>query len=295
MLRLNGLLAGTLLLSLSLATSPAHAREENQNWNKEFKVTRQPTVRIETDDARVVVHSWKDSRVTAHVEMRGRTQGLVIGRRHPLVELTQEGNEVRIRARVEGSESGILVFSSTRMEVEVWLPRESDLVIKSGDGAVNVDEVSGHIDVETQDGPLTASGLRGDIQVRSSDGRVELSDLDGSLRLETQDGRSQVRGRFDRMDVESQDGGIEADVLPGSRLHDGWSMRSQDGGIHLRLPRDLAATLDVRTQDGDLSVDLPVRVQGRVRHHELLGDLNGGGPVLRLRCNDGSIRVGAID
>ena len=293
--RLQTLVAATLLLSLPFGASPARARDENQTWNKEFKVTRQPTVRIETDDARVVVHSWKDSRVTAHVEMRGRTQGLVIGRRRPLVELTQEGNEVRIRARVEGSESGIVVFSSTRMEVEVWLPRESDLVVRSADGAVIVDAVTGRIDLETQDGPLTATGLHGDIQVRSSDGHVELNDLDGSLRLETQDGRSEVRGRFDRMDVESQDGGIEADVLPGSRLHDGWSMRSQDGGIHLRIPRDLAATLDARTQDGGLSVDLPLQVQGRARHHELVGDLNGGGPMLRLRCNDGSIRVGAID
>jgi len=289
------LLAGTLLMSLSFAPSPAEARDQDQTWNKEFKVTRQPTVRIETDDARVVVHSWKDSRVTAHVEMRGRTQGLVIGRRHPRVELTQEGNEVRIRARVEGSESGIVVFSSTRMAVEVWLPRESDLIVNSGDGAVSVDDVTGRIELQTQDGPLTASGLRGDIRVRSSDGRVELNDLDGSLRLESQDGRSEVRGRFDRIDVESQDGGIEADVLPGSRLHDTWSMRSQDGGIHLRIPKDLVLTLDARTQDGGLSVDLPVRVQGRVRHHELVGDLNGGGPVLRMRCNDGSIRVSAID
>lgn len=295
MLRHRALITAGTLLSLSFALSTADARDETKTWDREFKVTRQPTVRVEADDARVVVHSWKESRVTAHVEVLGKTQGLVIGRRRPLVEFSQQGNEVRVRARIEGSESGIVVFSSTRLAVEVWVPRESDLIVDSGDGPVTVDDVSGRIDLETKDGPLTASGLRGDIQVRSSDGRVELNDIDGALRLEVQDGRSEIRGRFDRLALESQDGGIVADVLPGSRLQDGWSLRSQDGGIRLRIPRDLAVTLDARTQDGGLSVDLPVRVQGRVRRHELVGDLNGGGPILRVRCNDGSIRVGAID
>jgi hypothetical protein len=280
---------------MSLAASPAHARSQEQTWDRDFKVTLQPTVRIETDDARVVVRSWKESRVTAHVELQGRTQGLVIGRRHPRVEITQVGNEVRVRARIEGSESGIVVFSSLRLSIEVWLPRESDLIVHSGDGAVNVEGVAGRIVLETQDGALTARGLRGDIAVRSSDGRVALDDLDGALQLEIQDGRVEISGRFDRFDVESQDGGIEADVLPGSRLQDTWSVRSQDGSIRLRIPRDLAVTLDARTQDGDLSIDLPVRIEGRVRRHELIGDLNGGGPSLRLRSKDGSIRVASID
>lgn len=295
MLRPSALATGTLFLSLFLAPSVTYARDEDRVWNREFKVAPQPIVRIETDDARVVVRSWKESRVTARVEMRGKTQGLVIGRLRPLVEITQQGNEVLVRARMEGSGSGIIVVSTVRLDVEVWLPRESDLILRSDDGPVNVQDVAGRIDLETEDGSLTARGLHGDIQVKAADGRVVLDDLDGSLRLGTEDGRTEIRGRFDRIDVESQDGRIAADVLPGSRLLESWSMSSEDGGIHLRIPRGLAVTLDARTQDGGLSVDLPVRVQGRARRHELVGDLNGGGPILRLRSTDGSIRVSAVD
>lgn len=295
MLRRHALATGAALLSLPLALSHAHAGTDNQVWNREFKVAAHPIVRVETDDARVVVHSWKEPRVKAHVEQRGKTQGLIIGRRHPRVEIEQRGNEVLVRARIEGSENGIVVFSSTHLAVEVWLPRESDLIVDSVDGAVTVDDVSGRIEIETQDGALTASGLRGQIEVRTHDGHVELDHLDGSLRLEVKDGRSTIEGRFDRLDLESQDGSIVADVLPGSRLQESWSLRSQDGGIHLRIPRNLACTLDAHTQDGALSVDLPLKLQGRARRHELVGDLNGGGSILRLRCNDGSIRVGTID
>lgn len=287
------LAAGTLLC-LSFTTSPAHAETENRSWNREFQVTRQPTIRIKTEDARVVVRSWKESRVKVRVASRARTEGLYFGRYRPVVEIAQQGNEVRVSARMDGSTTGI-VFSTTRMEVEVWLPRESDLVVDSGDGPVSVEEVSGRIELDTEDGPLTGRGLRGDIVVRASDGSVRLDELDGSLRLDTQDGHTEVRGRFDRIEAESADGGIEVDALTGSRLREAWALRSEDGGIQLRIPRDLAATIDARTQDGGLSVDLPVRVQGTVRRHQLLGDLNGGGEILRLRCADGSIRVGPID
>ena len=274
----------------------AEAKQEQQSWDKEFVVVGRPTVRIETHDARVVIRSWKESRVTARVEMQARTEGLFIGSRRPVVDFSQEGKEVRIRARVHGATTGIM-FSSIKLEVEVWLPRESDLIVQSSDGAVSAEDIEGRIDIETQDGSLTARALKGDIAVHTSDGRVELDDIDGSLRLETRDGRSDIRGRFDRIDVQSQDGEIEADILPGSRIgEDGWSLRSQDGGIHLRIPRALTATLDVRTRDGGLSVDLPMRIQGgQVRRHDLVADLNGGGKTLRLRSSDGSIHVAAID
>ena len=59
-------------LSLSLLASAAHARTENQSWNRDFQVSRHPTVRIDTEDARVVVHSWKEPRVAVRVESRGQ-------------------------------------------------------------------------------------------------------------------------------------------------------------------------------------------------------------------------------
>src|SRR5262245_20944359 len=156
MIRPRVLVAVTVIPLCLLGPSRARAASQNETWDREFQVARQPTVRIETDDARVVVHSWKESRVTAHVEVHGRVQGLVFGRRQPRVEISQSGNEVQLHARIEGSESGIVVFSSLRFAIEVWLPRESDLIVHSADGPVNVEDVAGHIELETRDGPLTA-------------------------------------------------------------------------------------------------------------------------------------------
>lgn len=285
---------GAALVALLALHSPVPAASEDKIWDRDFTVARQPTIRIEAEDAKVTVRSWTDSKVKVHAEHRGRTEGLLMTRARPRVEMSHKGNVVSVVARMEGSTSGI-VFNSSRFEVEVWLPRESNLIVDTEDGPVSVEDVRGRIELHTEDGSLIGRRLLGDVYVHTEDGSIELDDLDGSLHLETEDAQSEIRGRFDQMDIKSADGGIEIDARKGSKLREEWSLRSQDGGIRLRIPHDLAATLNARTQDGNLSIDLPVQIQGRVRNNELVGDLNGGGPTLRLRTSDGSIRVTTID
>ena len=60
----------------------------------------------------------------------------------------------------------------------------------------------------------------------------------------------------------------------------------------LRIPADLKSLLDVQTQDGRIRVDLPLPNRGTQRGHALRGELNGGGPLLRMRTQDGSITLG---
>ena len=45
-------------LLLFVSAPAAHARPQTQTWNREFQVSRHPTVRIDTGDARVTVPSW---------------------------------------------------------------------------------------------------------------------------------------------------------------------------------------------------------------------------------------------
>jgi hypothetical protein len=68
-------------------------------------------------------------------------------------------------------------------------------------------------------------------------------------------------------------------------------VRTGDGHVTLRLPRDFSADLDVHTGDGHIDSDLPVTVSGSRRENELRGRLNAGGPPLVVRTNDGSIRL----
>src|SRR5262245_36124515 len=114
---LSGVAAGVFALLTSLGPATAGASED-LTWDRDFTVGRQPTIRIQTDDARVTVHSWKDSKVKVHVEQRGQTGGFVLGRQRARVLIDQRGNEVRVGARMEGSTTGI-IWRSPHLAVEV--------------------------------------------------------------------------------------------------------------------------------------------------------------------------------
>jgi hypothetical protein len=120
---------------------------------------------------------------------------------------------------------------------------------------------------------------------------VRAEGLDGSLTGATSDGRLEVRGRFDDLELESSDGHLRVEIEPGSKLASEWSISTHDGGLDLTLPPRLSTTLDARVRDGHLNLDLP---SSRLRErslHDVRIDLNGGGPILRVRAGDGSVRI----
>ena len=143
--------------ALMCLASPVPAAED-KTWDREFTVSRQPTIRIESDDAEVTVRSWKGSRVKVHVEQRGETEGILFGHRRPRVDITQKGQEVIVVARMEGSTGGI-VIRQAHLDVEVWLPRESNLIVETEDGPLRVEDVAGAIDLDTEDGSFHSPGM----------------------------------------------------------------------------------------------------------------------------------------
>jgi hypothetical protein len=123
---------------------------------------------------------------------------------------------------------------------------------------------------------------------------VNATGLDGRVQVHSGDGRLLVTGRFDRLELTSGDGSIEARAETGSKLDAAWLVRTGDGRIHLGLPGDLKADLDVHTGDGGITLDLPVQVSGRITRSTVQGSMNGGGPSITIRSGDGSITIGPV-
>jgi len=283
-----------VMLALMLAPSSA-AAAATRDWQKTFTVSGRPEVEVTTNDGRIRVHTGPAGEVRAEVHYNSHSWGWTFPSREPDVDLHQEGNSVTVTAR-EPSIFSFFGGSWMRLEIDVVVPADADLEVGSGDGSVRVEgPVSGRVTVHTGDGSIGVHGARGDVRLTSGDGAIEADDLDGSLYAHAGDGHVDVSGRFDRLDVHAGDGRVLATVARGSKLADDWRLGTQDGSLTVRIPRNLAAELDARTGDGSLHFDLPVEVSGQLRHHEVRGLLNGGGPLLRLRTGDGSLTLGVSD
>jgi DUF4097 and DUF4098 domain-containing protein YvlB len=252
-----------LTLSLSLWA-------QGEEWKKSFPISGRAELRVETSDANIRVDTWDQKNIEARVtsDKWGVGQGGIQVFDH------QTGDAVEIEVRFP---HGLHVFSmgSRRTLVEIHMPREGKVRLHTGDGAIELREVKGDLDLE------------------SGDGRVEAEGVDGVLRAHSGDGHIRVRGRFDNLDVSTSDGRIEVEALAGSTIGKGWSVKTGDGGVSLSVPENFAADVALRTGDGHISLDMPLTVEGRYDSSNIHGKLNGGGGgLLDIHTGDGSIRLG---
>jgi len=287
---LPGLAALIALPGAALAGEPTV-----RSWDQSFTVGEHPRVHVNSDDARVVVHTGASGHVEFQVHYSDHRWGFTSPPREPHVNMTQNGDEVTLSVK-QPTIFALFGVVDTRLEVNVILPATCDLLISSGDGSVTLEQpVEGHVEISTGDGRIVAHGTRGDMSFHSGDGAVVGDSLDGTLAVRCGDGHVQLSGRFDRIEEKSGDGRVEITAEKGSRMRDDWSIETSDGPLTVRIPQDLQAELDAHAGDGVIRFQLPVSLSEQLDRHTIRGLINGGGPLLRLRTGDGTLTLAASD
>jgi DUF4097 and DUF4098 domain-containing protein YvlB len=255
-------LAPSLLFLFALSVMTARA----DDWNKSYKVTGKPDVRVDVEDGNIDVVASSGKEVRAAVV----TRGWAIGADGVRILEEQSGDHVQIEIKVPRHS---FTVGNHSVKVELTVPTESDL------------------DLHTGDGNLTADGIKGHMRFSTGDGNIQAHSLDGPLFAHTGDGNLKVEGRFEDLEAGTGDGNVEVEAATGSRMGTGWSLHTGDGNVTLRCAGDLNADLDAHTGDGKIHLDFPITVAGQLRENTIEGKLNGGGPTLKLRSGDGDIRI----
>jgi hypothetical protein len=289
---------------LALSASPARSDEVP---TKTYTVTGRPTVKIDTNDGSIHVSTSPDSKT---VEVRVEYQGFELNK-NLHVESRQDGDHIEVVARITGHWGFSIGWghNSKRLHIEVRMPKDGDLDVQSGDGAiqtqslkgtlnvhtgdgsVRAEAVDGNVDIYTGDGSITLEGAKGNIKLHTGDGHIEARQLDGRVDANSGDGHIKLDGRFDSLSIKTGDGGIDAKAYPGSKLASSWTIRTGDGSVDISLPADLQADIDASTHDGHISLGIPVTVEGNFSKSQVHGKMNGGGQALTIHTGDGSIRL----
>jgi DUF4097 and DUF4098 domain-containing protein YvlB len=275
-----------------------------EEWTKSYTVSGRPQVRVDTNDGGVRV-STGDSK---QVEFRVYYEGLELNK-NVHIDSRQDGDSVQVNARVTGHWGFNWGHNHRGLRIEVRIPKDADLQIDTGDGSVEtqpvngrvkihtgdgsvkVQSVAGDVDIDTGDGSITVDGAKGDIRLHTGDGHIDARNLDGKLDANSGDGHIKIDGRLDALNIKTGDGSIDARIEPGSKLTGGWSIRTGDGSVDVVLPSDLQANIDASTNDGRISMNIPVTMEGVFSNSQIHGKMNGGGQSLTIHTGDGSIRL----
>jgi DUF4097 and DUF4098 domain-containing protein YvlB len=113
------------------------------------------------------------------------------------------------------------------------------------------------------------------------DGRIEFTTVNGGVKLSGVSG--EVRGR-------TSNGGVDVDLDGATWMGEGLDVQTSNGGVKLRIPEQYSARLEAGTVNGGISIDFPITLQGRI-DREIVTNLGGGGPLIRVRTNNGGVKV----
>ena len=261
--------------------------------DKRFTVPGTPELRLSTFDGSIEIRSGDTKSVLVEIEKRGPTKEAID---KLIVESKQEGNRIEVSVKRPPGEIVVLGIGrmSSTAKLIVTMPREGQVLAKSGDGSIRIEGVHGRLELRTGDGSIRAMDVGGQLVLATGDGSVTVDNAEGELDVDTGDGSVSLSGKLDVVKVHTGDGSITFRVESGTSMKGDWSMTTGDGGIALYLPPDFAAELDAHTGDGAIRNDLEIagdRSDGERTRRTLKGKLGAGGRTLRIRTGDGTVRL----
>jgi DUF4097 and DUF4098 domain-containing protein YvlB len=188
--------------------------------------------------------------------------------------------EVRIRAKVvanadtndEAKALAGQITVQTQGTIQAEGPaREND---RGWSVSYEISAPSGHaLSLASINGGISIQNVRAQVDFQTQNGGVVLTDVAGAFKGRTQNGGVQVSLQGQRWEGEGLD------------------VQTQNGGIKVVLPEGYSARVETSTVNGSVRTDFPVTVTGTIDRRHLSGDLNSGGPTLRLVTTNGGVSI----
>lgn len=257
---------------------------------KHFAMSGKPDVVLSTFDGSIEIRPWDKADVQVVVEKRGRDKEDVSAIE---VHAEQNGNHVEITVTEPKHHGFDLHFNNRSAKLIVSVPASSDVAAKSGDGSIDVERVSGRLQLRSGDGSIRGRQLGGDVTAHTGDGSIKLDGVTGALSVDTGDGSIAVDGKLTSVHARSGDGNVTIHADPGSAPNSDWDIITGDGSVTLEVPDGFGAEIDAHTGDGHIRMqDVTLsNVTGNLGRDSVRGRLGAGGRGVRVRTGDGSITL----
>ena len=244
-----------MMFCLILIAAVADAATDKR-VHKTISLGADGSVSLDTHNGTIVVTTWNQPTVdvNARIEPGEWTSSEDVEKTQ--IKVTGSGNSVRIESDYSDVPTRFTWFGVSRnlplVHYTISMPATARLSIEDHNANVRV------------------TGLRNDLRVSSHNGSVEVADLDGAAEIETHNG--DVRVAYSRFAKSS-------------------SIETHNGGIDLRLPTSSRFHVNANGHHMDVNSEFPTVVTKSPREGRYVGDVNGGGPELRVSTHNGSLRL----
>jgi len=198
-------------------------------------------------------------------------------------------------------------WEDQRLKVSLRIPGTAMLDAETENMPMSISGIRGSVSARTENGPLILSNCEGGLNLESENGPVKLRNCSGiikvkmengamsaeaiqgdQLELESENGPVKIRSAsFPRVEISSENGVIYYETLP---VEDGdFSFSSENGIVHLVLPLDWDFDLDADTENGTLKCRVEAQLSNEEGHYKVWRGENGA--RIKVKTENGLIKL----
>lgn len=173
-------------------------------------------------------------------------------------------------------------------------------ILEAGGGNIQVKQCTGKLRVSTGGGNIDLGDIIGPVEMETGGGSIRLASAKGPVRAETGAGRIELNG-VPSATAETGAGGIVAKFIGSGGERTDSTLETSAGDITVYIAPNVAITVradieaanghSIRSDFSDIHVNAEKSDWGEPRAVTAEGNLNGGGPTLKLRTTTGDIRI----
>ena len=195
--------------------------------------------------------------------------------------IEQSGNVVRVGQQHEQHWRGISI------DYQIEAPAGVVLVATSGSGDIVDEGIGQNAKLETGSGDIRATGLQGGFEVKTGSGNITADQTgQGDVKAETGSGDIEIKDIHGSFHGQTGSGDIKATGTPIAP----WTLETGSGNVEISVG-NAPLTLEASTASGSVKTDHEMLVKGSLDHHHITGNLNGGGPLVRVQTGSGDVNV----
>src|ERR1700688_3232238 len=276
------------LLGAGLLLLPVTSFAAGQKIEKHFYVKGHPVVMIQNiANGRIEVKSWKNSEVVVSAEQPSNKVGL---------DMEQADDRIEVTANVLDTSAQ---ESDLSENIQLTVPEETELQIKTQTGLIYVEQVTGDMKLESIAGDVPLKEVSGYIIVKTTGGSLVCTLCSGKLEFTSISGGAQVlQPSLTNVNLMTTSGNI---LYDGDFIRTGiYTMRSGKGLVEVRFSGNDSFDLNARTNLGVvdnqaaafLKPDTHASRRAASRYaHSLFGTVGQGLAKVELSSYSGTIRI----
>ncbi len=269
------------ILSLSFALAGCDIEDIDSggkfesNFHYNYPLSNGASVNVETFNGQVEIVGWDQNAVDISGTKYARTEQL---RDDIKIDVSHSNSSVSVRAIRPSSIS----HGNMGARFVIHVPKKADLQrVVSSNGAVEVRDVAGSVNLHTSNGRIKADSIDGPLDATTSNGKIDVRESGPS-------GHNPVH-------LHTSNGTIE--VTAESKLTGDVHATTSNGSITLHMPSTTEARVRASTSNSSISSDFDVTMHGRIDKHHMEGNINDArsdAPLLELSTSNGSIHLSKL-